>query len=106
MTKLFTPEEDAVLAPFIYEPATNGLVISLQARLPGRGIKSIRGRMWKLRNAAEAKLAADRIEWPPLGTRLFYSDPHAVADHGSPGRLGSAPLMHSGSGCSAGWAAA
>lgn len=41
--------------------------------------------------------------WPPLGTRLFFTDPVAVRDHGSPERLPLPGHFRSLVGCGSAW---
>ena len=41
--------------------------------------------------------------WPPLGTRLFYTDQRAAADHGSPERLPLPGHFRSLMSCGSAW---
>lgn len=106
---LYTPEQDEALRSLYQRHRSDWAHhIKEYPELNERSVISMRNRLFHELDAGSMERGETQTPtmlrgWPPLGTRLFFTDPVALRDHGSPERL---PLPHpyrSLSGCSAAW---
>lgn len=89
----FTPAEDAALAHLLhYRGADWKLYLGHYTALADRSATACEKHLWHVEyfglggtlREAVAKIAPSGV-WPEPGVRLFFDDPRAEADHGSPG---------------------
>lgn len=105
----YTPEQDDALRSLYLRHRSDWAHHAREyPELAGRSTISMRNRLFHelhvgTMERGETQKPTVLRGWPPLGTRLFFTDPVALRDHGSPERLPLPQPYRSLSGCSAAW---